>query len=314
MKGERDQSLDAVRGIAVCLMQAANLWPYLHQSPPFWWRIPLSMAAPIFFFLAGYFAVQQPKFPAKNLLLALSVGILTDLLVWQTLPGFSVDVLYVLSAGILLVYSLKSVSTFALGGLAVGFLLLYLLLTKNFPYQTAVFSTTGLVHLPTDFSIQNWLNQLLVSGWFPILPWISIALVGAFAQKQVEHRRWIGLGLICLGIILQKTHPHHFGFRRGYPELFYPVSVQFVSIAAGVLLLLVEWTKRFPINSSLLSLLGRHSLSIYLLHELMIVRIIEPMNILTSSGMYALVLAGLVGMSVLLAKGMDRFTSSQQRA
>lgn len=314
MKGERDPSLDAVRGLAVCLMIAANLWPYLHQTPAFWLRIPLSMAAPIFFYLAGYFGIQQSKFPTKNILLGLSVGILTDVVVWQTVPSFSFDVLYSLMIAISLVYLSRSISALGLAGVSLAFALLSIVAFQIFPYQPAGFESKGWLHIPIDFSFKNWANQVFISGWFPILPWASIAFLGAWMFKNEKYRIWIGVGLISVGIILQKTIPHHFGYRRGYPELFHPMSVQFISIAGGSMLLIVEAMRRLPLKIKLLSLLGRHSLSVYLMHELLIVRVIDPLKLMTSMNSYVLVLAGLIGLSLLLSWGIERITSSPPRA
>ena len=54
---KRDQAFDGMRGLAIILMIASNVAPYALAYPhPLWLRSLGSFAAPIFIFLAGYFA------------------------------------------------------------------------------------------------------------------------------------------------------------------------------------------------------------------------------------------------------------------
>ena len=101
----RNNLVDSVRGAAILIMFAANLWPYAIPKAdcPIWLRLIFSTAAPFFVFLSGVsiaFAEEARK-PVgdllKRIIQVLLIGVIIDILVWQIVPFYNFDVLYLIS-------------------------------------------------------------------------------------------------------------------------------------------------------------------------------------------------------------------------
>ena len=66
----RDLSVDLLRGLAIAVMVAANLVPFLLVPPaPFWLRVIASVAAPLFIFLSGMMVALSFRMKKSYLLL-----------------------------------------------------------------------------------------------------------------------------------------------------------------------------------------------------------------------------------------------------
>src|SRR4051812_15270738 len=100
--GERDHTVDILRGIAIFTMVAANLASDVLIEPhPFLLRVYGTFAAPLFIMLAGMMVAQTqekgrrsfPSYVLRGGLIVL-VASLMDLVIWQDCPLVSFDVLY----------------------------------------------------------------------------------------------------------------------------------------------------------------------------------------------------------------------------
>lgn len=120
-----------------------------------------------------------------------------------------------------------------------------------------------------------WFSRLLFDGTYPLLPWLSFALLGGMlADLDDTTRRRV----LCLGILLSvgtmvwsATSGVSWALTSGDALLtFFPASSAFLLVAATTVLALHELTLRATLPDHGLpnwtSNLGRLSLSVYVLH------------------------------------------------
>jgi uncharacterized membrane protein len=278
----RSHAIDALRGAAIVTMFAANLaGPCLRPPHPMWLRIYGSFAAPTFVLLAGMMTSMSSR-PAplhrllkrSALLLLLAAGI--DLLCWGIDPFETFDVLYLLGlalpiAGFCLRLELWLHALIALGIIVVT------------PW---LHRAVGYGPLLPDHLAYPWpaWRRLLVDGWFPMFPWLGLALLGGVAGRLdplgESRRPWLvplGLLLTTLGGLGWWLAPPAIVTRMGYSELFYPPSPQYLGIALGSILLVLalfdKLERRFSL--SLLVVLGRSSLMLYVIHVALIAFVLD---------------------------------------
>ena len=105
------------------------------------------------------------------------------------------------------------------------------------------------------------------------------------------------LGLFILGSGLCYFYPGKFITPWGYQELFYPPSLAFVCISIPVTWIILYSLNKPIINliSAPIKLLGKHSLLVYVLHLVVIFKLIGPYFYPISS-LYGLYL--LIGLSI----------------
>ena len=278
----RSQAIDALRGLAILTMFAANLaGPCLRAPHPMWLRVYGSFAAPTFVLLAGMMTSLAGHPPPLSRLLrrslwllALAVGI--DALCWGTAPFETFDVLYLLGLALPLV------------GLSARMpLLLQLLLAVG------IFAATPLLHrlvgygplLPEHLAYPwpTW-RLLLVDGWFPVFPWVGVALLGGaigrlspLEEGQKRSLALVGALLLGLGVLGWWLAPPEVLTRKGYSELFYPVSSQYLCAAIGAVLVVLWLLDRLERSYSLywLVVLGRSSLLLYVAHVALIALLLD---------------------------------------
>jgi len=273
----RSHAIDALRGAAIVTMFAANLaGPCLRPPHPMWLRIYGSFAAPTFVLLAGMMTSlsnrQAPLHRLLNrsaLLLLLAAGI--DLVCWGIDPFETFDVLYLLGlalpiAGLCLRLRLWQHALIALSIVALT------------PWLQRAVGYGPLLPEHLAYPWPVW-RRLLVDGWFPMFPWLGVALLGGVAGRldplAEKHRRWlapVGATLTLLGAIGWYLSPPPVVSRMGYSELFYPPSAQYLALALGsvslTLALFDELARRFSL--SWLVVLGRSSLMMYVSHVALI--------------------------------------------
>jgi hypothetical protein len=137
--------------------------------------------------------------------------------------------------------------------------------------------------LPDHVPWPAW-RRPLVDGWFPIFPWLGIALSGALAGRLDlfgdRLRAWlapVGAAAMGLGALAWAWHPPELTTRGGYSELFYPATPQYCALALGAVLLALALLERATRRYTLtwLSLLGRSSLMLYVAHVALIAFVLD---------------------------------------
>ncbi len=290
MPQPRDTSVDTLRGLAIFTMIAANLAGAILVEPhPLLLRLYGTFAAPLFILLSGMMiskgsakSAHDLKYYLVRMGLTLTIAALIDVLVWQFYPFLSFDVLYLI---------------------AVSMPIVYLSLRLNLKQRVALVATifaitpvlqflTGYVAHPADFYISIWENPIgqinlfslshhyLVDGWFPIFPWLGVALLGpviaGLREKYVAAKQniflFLGIGTLAIGTVVWWLYPGSLFTRNGYSEMFYPVTTGFLFTAIGLIITLFAVVDRKPTLTIYkpLQMLGQVALFIYILHEVII--------------------------------------------
>ena len=278
----RSHAIDALRGAAIVTMFAANLaGPCLRPPHPMWLRIYGSFAAPTFVLLAGMMTSMSNR-PAplhkllkrSALLLLLAAGI--DLLCWGIDPFETFDVLYLLGLALPIAGLCLRLELWLHALIALGIVVLTPWLHRAIGYGP----------LLPDHLAYPWpaWRRLLVDGWFPMFPWLGVALLGGVAGRLdplgESRRPWLvplGTVLTTLGALGWWLAPPAIVTRMGYSELFYPPSPQYLGLALGsvflVLALFDKLERRFSL--SWLVVLGRSSLMLYVIHVALIAFVLD---------------------------------------
>jgi len=282
MSARRSHAVDALRGAAIVTMFAANLaGPCLRPPHPMWLRVYGSFAAPAFVFLAGLITTlgdrpaPLPRLLKRSaLLLVLAVGI--DLACWGIDPFETFDVLYLLGLALPIAGLCGRLSL----GLHASLAVLVLAVT---PWLRRALGYGPLLPDHLAYPWPAW-RRLLVDGWFPVFPWLGVALLGGVAGRFKllgEHARgWlapVGATLAATGAAGWLAQPPTLVTRAGYSELFYPPSPQYLAIALGTVLLMLalfdQLERRFRLTW--LVVLGRASLVLYVGHVALIAFVLD---------------------------------------
>ena len=269
-------------------MVASNLTPYaLSGETPYWFRFYGTFAAPLFISLAGMmvaFAAQRRGFWhfVRRGILIIAIGAILDTYVWGLVPFLTMDVLYLIGLAMPLTYLFGKVQL-------AWRIVITLALFAMTPHMQ---DFTGYRYAPAAFTISSGVQFMevlreiplaqswLVDGWFPVFPWLGVAFAGqlagtarqriySFANKTVFC---IGLFFLAVGIYWWQTEPIERFARAGYPDLFYPPTLSFFLVAAGVFMLLfflVDCTATSRIHLPF-RLYGQCSLILYVLHSVVI--------------------------------------------
>ena len=293
--------IDALRGLAIILMVPANLAPYFAEPHPMWFRILGSFAAPTFIMLSAGMVVltgerHSLSYYLKRGGIVLGVGVLLDTLLWEIFPFTSFDVLYTIGISLPLIYILRKVESRELLYLSVIiFLAMYVLqqLTGYHAEPLEVYFEE--VYTP---SITRILQSWFIDGWFPILPWLGYATLGAlffrtlFRENSGTSNRFLlfGGGLTLAGFALlfiplpfldNLADGTILESRGGYSEIFYPPTFAYIFTSIGIVMFFSALLRRmrFPAVSSLLAFFGRHSMMVYILHQVMGTFVVEPLTV-----------------------------------
>lgn len=249
----------------------------------------------------------------KRALATLAVAALIDTLIWDIVPFVTYDVLYIIALGMPVIFLFMKLPRIAQLVLIVlifsitPFLQYYLgyaespaelsLADENGQRLSLSELTAGMAEIPI------W-RQFLHEGWFPLFPWLGLSLTGAFVgsfkfktDAAVFHKYLLiaGSALLATGLALwllfmPEVHTNE-GFngaplqpeyfwrnlitREGYSELFYPPTLFYLFTFLGGILLLIPLLYRLQKSVLLnwLTVYGRSSLLVYLLHTLFIASI-----------------------------------------
>jgi uncharacterized membrane protein len=306
----RDLSVDLLRGLAIAIMVAANLIPFLLVPPaPFWLRVIASVAAPLFIFLSGMMVALSfhlKKHTFSYFLFrggfVVLLGALLDLLARGTVPFLDFDVLYLIGISLPLAYlflylSLRKRMLVFLSIIVVTPLAQAFFGYSGLPLQVPLIPVLTGSALPAAFVI---LRQWLVEGWFPILPWLAVALLGAhagtFRWRENSIRSFadrelaiLGFGALAIGALLWYILPGPALTPYGYVELFYPPTMEFLLFITGLIFCLfiaADWLVTTRRLFEPLLVLGQCSLAIYVIHTLIIELLIRPLQLQVALPLY----------------------------
>lgn len=313
----RLSSVDALRGVAIVSMFAANLaGPCLAAPHPLWLRIFGSFAAPAFIFLAGMMTTLGKAAPLGRLLqrsaLLLILAVIIDVVCWGIDPFQTFDVLYLLCLALPLAGQCARLprGVHALVALAV---------LSSTPWLR---DRLGYGPMLPDHLAYPWpaWRRFLVDGWFPIFPWLGLALAGSLAGRldlfRGRLRSWLallGAGCVALGGAGWLLEPPQLATRSGYSELFYPATPQYLAIALGAVLLALAGFEALARRYTLrwLALLGRSSLLLYVAHVALVALVLDELfparSLPTFLGLYA----AMTGALWLLAWASERYRASR---
>jgi uncharacterized membrane protein len=321
----RIPSIDALRGLAIALMVPANAAGDLLAGPhPGALRLVGSFAAPIFVMLAGMMigiaAGRGRSDPRRGLCRAFGRGALLVLIgaaldagagLW---PFLTCDVLYLIGL------SLPICSLAAGASPAAGWALPGLVLLAT-PWSQAGLGYRAVIDTPTlDGSGPAWpapawdvALRYLVDGWFPVFPWLGLALLGVpLGRLRARRGSFAGAGiagaaLAAAGGIVWWAGPGELATRCGYSELFYRPTPGFLVAAIGVLLGLARGLER-PAGLVLgrpLEPLGRCALLLYVVHLLAIRALASSIGEELTIGRFLALVAALLAGLLLLALIVD---------
>jgi uncharacterized membrane protein len=314
----RLSAVDALRGLAIVSMFAANLaGPCLAPPHPWWLRIFGSFAAPAFVFMSGMMSTLGKASLGRVLqrsALLLVLAVVIDVACWGIDPFQTFDVLYLLCLALPVAHQCARLPRAWHGLLAL-----------------AVLSTTpwlrdrlGYGPLLPDHLAYPWpaWRRLLVDGWFPLFPGLGVALVGSLAGRLdlfgSRMRPWLsvlGGGCVALGAVGWFLEPPVLVTRSGYSELFYPPSPQYLAIALGAVVLALTGFDALSRRYSLgwLALLGRWSLLLYCAHVALIARVLDELFRGQALPAFLVLYGGMTGALWLLAWAAERFRATRPK-
>ncbi len=305
----RNKTIDIVRGIAIFTMIAANLaGEFLKEPHPLALRFYGTFAASSFVMLSGMmngFAITEKKKPLyyflKRAIFILGIAALDDVVLWKLYPFMGLDVLYTIALSTPLCYLFAQCTSKIQWGIIVTIFLATPLLQQLLgyvPYPYFYDWSNPLSAVLTTKTLGETLNNWLVSGWFPLFPWLGFALLGvklypilssptnSFSEGEGRsssssfffEKGRAGAFLLSLGTLLWNIFPIEHLTRGGYSELFYPSTLAYICLAIGVLM-----TVFYLVNQNNLlrfyqpfEQLGKVSLFVYLMHFTLIHEVIVP--------------------------------------
>jgi peptidoglycan/LPS O-acetylase OafA/YrhL len=120
------------------------------------------------------------------------------------------------------------------------------------------------------------LTRLVLDGWFPLLPWLSVLLAGyifggAKLEAQYNHL-FIFSSCVLFAVyaisfyLTEQIQP----LRNNYSELFYPINFHYLTYLLAITFALIYLINSDAVKINILAKLGQYSLSIYLLHTILI--------------------------------------------
>jgi hypothetical protein len=222
-------------------------------------------------------------------------GVLVDVLLWKLLPFTGFDVLYLIGLGLPVVYLLERQSVrFRLGFMTL-ILAVSAILQKTLPYRGFPPTIPYFFSKPdiSDLSFYSVMKSWLYDGWFPVFPWLAVAVWGSVLAHIREKMKdnmtaWkvivVGAALAAAGFLwlyLGYSAEKPFGAltaRIPYGELFYPATIPFLIGVAGICLLLFSLVdkRKNTIWWKPLTVFGQTSMFTYILHTGLIAYVIEP--------------------------------------
>ena len=303
----RQSSIDLMRAVAITLMVVVHFvenlsgW-YGADGGPFtgsqrtWW-LPAGFAAPIFTFLTGtsyhiWLDVQVrrdrseesiTKATVRRGLFLVGLGFAFNVFVWLPEDVFNWDVLTFIGCGMLVLAAMRDAPTVVIMFAAAFAVAISPALQSLVGYRE--YWANG--YFDYDFTLSDVAIGWLVTGYFPLFPWLAFPLAGyvlgplVFETHSTVSRRWpllIGSGLIAasaLAIATWTYFPSPTSAAGSMPWTMFPPSLAYVcGTLGGVVLVgtaahagLDSHPDRWRWLMNWATPLSRHALSIYILHH-----------------------------------------------
>ena len=282
----RFREIDSLRGLAVLLMvmvHAAATWNP-HNSAQSTWIAYLvaglgGLAAPLFVTIFGWGLVRSKSTTNGNIIKA------TILLLLQLLVNlFSPHLFDPLTPGILSLFALLILIKPLIVNMAnnnISFLVFSISIFLIYGLSSFIYNIQGTSDWDSRVSTNNLtilVSHLFLTGTYPLFPWITFAVVGAFLGSSITEGGKtlprnnttllliiIGMSYCLVSLILANeegsiwAHP-----TKGAYLNFFPANIGFmIGSMTGVL---IFWLIIQELQISLFEYCGRLSLTIYVLH------------------------------------------------
>ena len=282
----RFREIDSLRGLAVLLMvmvHAAATWNP-HNSAQSTWIAYLvaglgGLAAPLFVTIFGWGLVKSKSTTNGNIIKA------TILLLLQLLVNlFSPHLFDPLTPGILSLFALLILIKPLIVNMAnnnISFLVFSISIFLIYGLSSFIYNIQGTSDWHSRVSTNNLtilVSHLFLTGTYPLFPWITFAVVGAFLGSSITEGGKtlprnnttllliiIGMSYCLVSLILANeegsvwAHP-----TKGAYLNFFPANIGFmIGSMTGVL---IFWLIIQELQISLFEYCGRLSLTIYVLH------------------------------------------------
>ena len=282
----RFREIDSLRGLAVLLMvmvHAAATWNP-HDSAQSTWIAYLvaglcGLAAPLFVTIFGWGLVRSKSTTNGNIIKA------TILLLLQLLVNlFSPHLFDPLTPGILSLFALLILIKPLIVNMAnnnISFLVFSISIFLIYGLSSFIYNIQGTSDWDFRVSTNNLtilVSHLFLTGTYPLFPWITFAVVGAFLGSSITEggktlpRNNTTLLLIIIGMsycLVSLMLANEEGSVWAHPTKgaylnFFPANIGFmIGSMTGVL---IFWLIIQELQISLFEYCGRLSLTIYVLH------------------------------------------------
>ena len=273
----RRQDIDQIRGFAILLMimvHAAATWAPSDASTTSLLALIVAslggLAAPLFVTVGGWVTVQSSwklrKASIRFVFLMIAqflVNITASHLFDPFTPG-------VLSLFAILYLMAPLWIRIARNNIALGTTLVLIGITETaFSPGNASLSWNDRIEVA---AISQLLSHLLVTGTYPLFPWVFFSILGAGINIHAPKIQKLGLAiivglLICVSFLYESLHSGiPFAQPRGEAILtFFPANTPFlIGASTGVLIVWLLLENRQPVRG--LHHLGQLSLTLYLVH------------------------------------------------
>ena len=312
----RIASLDAIRGLSVLFMLEVHLGSWWARSLPADNALVAAgtmlggMAAPVFLVLAGAgLSLSRRREPGHFVRRSairgaaiLIIGILFTFIEQAVYGPFGWGVLQCIGLSILLCAPLLALPRQGRAFLGIGLMAAAAFLRPLLGVPAVLYSD----QLLAVGSVNDYLRNMLVSGFFPLLPWLGFMVLGTTLGDRVAASDGttgrlpasdfaLPLLLILAGALLAAS-----GVR---PE-FFPPSLSFCFLACGIVLVAV-WVFLAADLGRLkpLSDLGRLSLTLFIAHHLVGYELFRLAGLLRSFDLPAALAMVLVSWALALLAG-----------
>ena len=282
----RFREIDSLRGLAVLLMvmvHAAATWNPHNAAQSTWIAYLVAglggLAAPLFVTIFGWGLVRSKSTTNGNIIKA------TILLLLQLLVNlFSPHLFDPLTPGILSLFALLILIKPLIVNMAnnnISFLVFSISIFLIYGLSSFIYNIQGTSDWDSRVSTNNLtilVSHLFLTGTYPLFPWITFAVVGAFLGSSITEGGKtlprnnttllliiIGMSYCLVSLILANeegsvwAHP-----TKGAYLNFFPANIGFmIGSMTGVL---IFWLIIQELQISLFEYCGRLSLTIYVLH------------------------------------------------